>query len=530
MRKILIDMRNITWDTFVMANAVFLELKNITKAFPGVLALDKVSFSARLGEVHALCGENGAGKSTLMKIINGIYKADAGEILIENKPVMIQNPKDARKRGIGMIFQECAFVPEMSVAESLFLGDLPVGAFKRVNWKYIYKETEALLRKEGLLDNPRLIDGIHTKLKYLTIADIQMLEILKAIYRDSQVIIMDEPTSSIAKKEADDLLQKVIDLKNRGKSIIYISHKMEELFKIADRITVFRDGKVAGADDAAHLNIDKVITMMVGRELSNDYPKITAPIGDELLRAEKLARIGVFSDVSFTLHAGEIVGFAGLVGAGRTEVVRALSGLDPIDSGRVVVRGKEITVKKVSDSVAQGIAMCSEDRRRYGLVLIRSIRENMGLPNLKRYIYGGYLHKPKEQAEINEQFQNLRVKAPSAEVPVGTLSGGNQQKVVLAKWLIKDPSVLILDEPTRGIDVGAKYEIYKLMSDIIKDGRKGILMISSEMPELLGMCDRIYVMAKGRIAAEIKREQFSQELIMQYATSTLKTGVTRESA
>jgi inositol transport system ATP-binding protein len=505
-----------------MTENVYLELRNITKVFPGVLALNNVSFSARRGEVHALCGENGAGKSTLMKILNGIHRADSGEIFIEGKPVVIQNPIDARKQGVAMIFQECTFVPEMSVAESLFLGDLPVDKFRRVDWRFIYKTTEELLRSEGMLDNPRLVDGVRTKLKYLTIADIQMLEIVKAIHKDSQVIIMDEPTSSIAKKEADDLLEKVIELKKRGRSIIYISHKMEEIFRIADRITVFRDGRVVGTEDAAKLNIDKVITMMVGRELSNDYPKIQVPVGEELLRVRNLTRLGVFSDINFTLHAGEIVGFAGLVGAGRTEVIRAISGLDPIDSGSVFVRGQEAKIKRVSDSIAQGIAMCSEDRRRYGLVLIRSVRENIGLPNLDRYIYGGRLHQKKEIAEVQHQIGSLKIKTPSVEIPAANLSGGNQQKVVLAKWLIKDPSVLILDEPTRGIDVGAKYEIYKLMSEIIKDGKKGIVMISSEMPELLGMCDRIYVMSKGSIAAEIKREQFSQELIMQYATGSLK--------
>jgi inositol transport system ATP-binding protein len=508
-----------------MQGSIFLELKNITKAFPGVLALDNVSFSACCGEVHALCGENGAGKSTLMKILNGIHRADSGEIYIEGKPVVIQNPVAARKQGIAMIFQECTFVPEMSVAESLFLGDLPVAKTRRVDWKFIYKTTEELLRSEGLLNNPRLVEGIHTRLKYLTIADIQMLEIVKAIHKDSQVIIMDEPTSSIAKKEADDLLQKIIELRNRGKSIIYISHKMDELFKIADRITVFRDGKVVGTDEAKNLTIDKVITMMVGRELSNDYPKIEVQKGEELLRVEKLRRNGVFNNVSFALHAGEIIGFAGLVGAGRTEVVRALSGLDPIHSGAVFVKGKEIKIKKVADSINNGIAMCSEDRRRNGLVLIRSIRENVGLPNLERYIYQGYLHRRRENSEINAQKTSLNIRTPSIEFAAGNLSGGNQQKVVLAKWLIKNPTVLILDEPTRGIDVGAKYEIYKLMSDIIRDGNKGIVMISSEMPELLGMCDRIYVMSKGHVAAELPRSQFSQERIMQYATGVIAGSV-----
>jgi inositol transport system ATP-binding protein len=508
-----------------MVENVFLELKDITKIFPGVLALDKVSFSARRGEVHALCGENGAGKSTLMKIINGLYKADSGDIYIEGKPVQIQNPVDARNKGIAMIYQECTYVPEMTVAESLFMGNLPVNKFGKVDWRYIYQQTKDLLQAERLIDNPRMVDGLQTKLKYLSIADIQMLEIVKAIHADSSLVIMDEPTSSIEKKEADNLLNKILDLKKRGKSIIYISHKMDEIFRIADQITVFRDGRVVGSNGAKNLTIDKVIALMVGRQLSNDYPKVAVAAGEELLKVENLNRSGVFSAISFTLRAGEIVGFAGLVGAGRTEVARAIGGLDPIDSGTVTIRHKDVVIKKVTDSVNNGIAMCSEDRRRYGLVLMRSIRENMGLPNLSRYIYSGWLHKTKELAEIQEQCDNLRIKTPSIETPAANLSGGNQQKIVLAKWLIKDPSVLILDEPTRGIDVGAKYEIYKLMSEIVKDGKKGIIMISSELPELLGMCDRIYVMSKGRIAAELECDEFSQELIMQYATGSVKAAV-----
>jgi inositol transport system ATP-binding protein len=500
-------------------DSAFLEIKNITKTFPGVVALNNVSISARLGEVHALCGENGAGKSTLMKIVNGLYKADSGEILIEGKPAAIASPSDARKRGIAMIPQECAYVPEMTVAESLYMGNLPVNKFGGVKWRTIYGEAESLLRKEGLLNNPRLIHGIHTQLKFLSISDIQMLEIIKAIQKDSQVIIMDEPTSSLAKKEADDLLKKVADLRARGKSVIYISHKMDELFRIADRITVFRDGRVAGSDKAENLSIEKVIKMMVGREIADDYPKAAVTPGEELLRVEGLSRAGVFTDINFNLRAGEIVGFAGLVGAGRTEVMRAVCGLDPIDSGRVLVRGKPVDIKGVAGSVAQGIAMCSEDRRRYGLVLLRSVTENMALPNLLRYIYHGYLHKKKEDAEVGEQIASLRLKTPSPETPVGNLSGGNQQKVVLAKWLIKEAETLILDEPTRGIDVGAKYEIYKLMAEIVSGGKKGIVMISSELPELIGMCDRIYVMSKGRIAGHILRPDFSQELIMRYATN-----------
>ncbi|MDR1832733.1 MAG: sugar ABC transporter ATP-binding protein [Fusobacteriaceae bacterium] len=500
----------------------YLELRNITKTFPGVKALDKVSFYANKGEVHALCGENGAGKSTLMKIINGIYRADEGELLIEGKPVSIENPVDARKHGIAMIFQECAYVPEMTVAESLFMGDWPVKRFGRIDWNYIEEETEKLLKSEGLLDNPRMTEGVHTKLKNLTIAEIQMLEIVKAIHKESQVIIMDEPTSSIEKKETDNLLRKVIELRNRGKSIIYISHKMEELFRIADRITVFRDGKVVGTDYAKNLSIDKVIALMVGRELTNDYPKQEAKKGERTLSVKDFSRGSLFQNINFTVRSGEIVGFAGLVGAGRTEVARAVCGLDPFDAGEVSVDGKSIAVTCVSDSVKNGIAYISEDRRRYGLVLIRDVRENMSLPNLARYIYGGRLHKKKEIGEAEEQIRNLRLKTPSLETPVANLSGGNQQKVALAKWLIRDPTFFFFDEPTRGIDVGAKYEIYKLMSDIVKDGEKGIVMISSELPELLGMCDRIYIMSRGRIVAEIPREQFSQELIMQYATGSMQ--------
>ncbi|MGL4986186.1 MAG: sugar ABC transporter ATP-binding protein [Treponemataceae bacterium] len=500
----------------------YLELKNITKAFPGVLALDNVSFTACKGEVHALCGENGAGKSTLMKIINGIYKADSGDIFIQNKPVHIKNPLDARHHGISMIFQECAYVPEMTVAESLFIGEVPVNKWGKVDWKLMHTQAEYLLQKENLLDISRLVNGVKTKLKYLSISDIQMLEILKTIRKDASVIIMDEPTSSIAKKEADILLNKILELKDRGKSIIYISHKMDELFKIADRITVFRDGKVIGGKTAQKTNIDEIVTMMVGRELKDDYPKELISIGDELLSIENFTRKGIFKNVNFNLRSGEIIGFAGLVGAGRTEVARAICGLDKIDKGIIKIKGIQTEIKNISQSIEKGIAMCSEDRKRYGLVLMRNIRENIGLPNLKRYIFKGFLHSKKEKDEVLNQCSNLQIKTPSIETMVGNLSGGNQQKVVLAKWLVKNPSVLILDEPTRGIDVGAKYEIYKIMSEFIRNQKKGIIMISSELPELLGMCDRIYIMCKGKITGEVHRKDFSQELIMQYAVGSIQ--------
>ncbi len=499
-----------------------LELHRITKVFPGVRALDDVSIKARAGEVLAICGENGAGKSTLMKILNGNYLEDAGQIYIRGEAVEIPNPTVAQRFGIAMIYQECNFVSELSVAESLFLGRLPVNRYKQVDWKYIYKRTEELLKEEGLWDNPRLIDGVHTKLKYLTIADIQMLEIVKAINQDSQILIMDEPTSSISLKEAEDVLNKVNELKARGKCIIYISHKMDEIFQIADAISVFRDGRVIDTLPVADWTIDTVITAMVGRELSDDYPKEAVPIGDTLLRVKDYESKGVFKDISFHLNAGEIVGFAGLVGAGRTELARAVFGLDPHDSGTIEIEGKETKIRSVYDAIRQGVAMLSEDRRRYGLVPVRSVRENIALPNLARYIYNGRLHSSKEIEEISEQAERIQIKTPSLETDVANLSGGNQQKVVLAKWLIKDSNILILDEPTRGIDVGAKYEIYRLINSIVKTG-KGIVMISSEMPELLGMCDRIYVMSKGTITAELSRDEFSQETIMKYATGIHNT-------
>ncbi|MGI5172716.1 sugar ABC transporter ATP-binding protein [Treponema sp. OMZ 840] len=506
-----------------MSGDYYLELRNISKFFPGVKALDKVNFEIRKGEVHVLCGENGAGKTTLMKILNGIYHTDEGEILIEGSPVEIKSPLDARYYGISMIFQECAYVPEMDIAENLFLGDWPVNALRQVNWKQIYEKTKILLQKENLLAQIKFKHGVYTKLRDLSISDIQMLEIVKAISKGFQVLIMDEPTSSLALHETEILLQKVLELKKRGKSIIYISHKMDEIFKIADRITIFRDGKTVCSKPVSDLSIDEVITQMVGRTLSNDYPKKVTPPGKRLLSINHLTRKGFFYDISFSLNEGEIVGFAGLVGAGRTEVMRAICGFDPIDSGTIECSGKKIVVRNVSDSIQNGIAMCTEDRRRYGLVLVRSVKENIGLPNLEKFIFRGKCHKKIEEKIVKEKCALLKIKTPGLDSIVAHLSGGNQQKVVLGKWLLKDPSVLILDEPTRGIDVGAKYEIYKFMSQIVQQKHKGIIMVSSEMPELIGMCDRIYVMTDGCITGLVERKDFSQELIMKYATGQKTT-------
>jgi inositol transport system ATP-binding protein len=497
-----------------------LRVSQITKLFPGVVALDKIDFAVREGSVHVLCGENGAGKSTLMKIINGIYQADEGQIFIDERPVKIDNPTDARHLGISMIFQELNYVPELTVAENLFLGEWPANAVGKIDWKNIRKKTLQLLQEEGLAYSP------DTKLRDLTISDIQMLEITKAVSRNCNIIIMDEPTSAITQKEVAVLFEKIRALKARGVSVIYISHKLDEIFQIADEITVFRDGKVVGTHPAAELDIDKVISMMVGRKLENSYPKETVSLGENLLEVAGVCG-EAFQNINFYVRRGEIVGFSGLMGAGRTEVMRALFGLDAIHSGTVKREGKEVRIRKVSDSIKCGMAMLSEDRRRYGIVPVRSVKENCSLATLWRVIYGGYLHSKQENDLVGQIFERMRVKTPSFDTPILSLSGGNQQKVLLAKWMLRNPDILILDEPTRGIDVGAKYEIYRLMTELVREG-KAIVMVSSEMPELLGMCDRIYVMSQGTITGELQKEEFSQELIMRYATGSMDR--TRRSA
>lgn len=487
-----------------------MRVSGINKSFPGVKALDNVNFAVRKGTVHALCGENGAGKSTLMKIINGIYKADSGQIFLDEKPVTIKDPIQARDYGIAMIAQELNYVPEMSIEENLFLGRLPVTKFGNVDWKRVRRETIEFLRQENLPYKP------DQKLKTLTVSDIQMLEIIKAISNNAQIVIMDEPTSAITNREVEVLFGKIAELKKKGVSIIYISHKMEEVFRIADDITVLRDGKTVATHPASEIDLDKVIALMVGRKMDNVYPKEEVEIGEPILEIEGLGSKGVFKDINFKANKGEIVGFAGLMGAGRTETMRAIFGLDPYDEGKIKVHGKEVTIKKVSDSIAQKVVMLSEDRRRYGIIPIRSVMENASISSLDKIIYGGRWHPKVEKELVSKYFEKMHVKTPSLETAIQGLSGGNQQKVLLAKWMLRDPDVLILDEPTRGIDVGAKFEIYRLMTDLVKEG-KTVIMVSSELPELIGMCDRIYIMNKGRITGCLSKDEFSQETIMRYA-------------
>ncbi|ROR29293.1 monosaccharide ABC transporter ATP-binding protein (CUT2 family) [Mobilisporobacter senegalensis] len=491
-----------------------LRVSQIEKSFPGVKALNKIDFSVRKGTVHALCGENGAGKSTLMKIINGIYKPDTGQIFIDEKPVKILNPIHARSYGIAMIAQELNYVPEMSIEENLFLGRLPVTKYGKVDWKLLRKKTIEFLSAEGLPYKP------DQKLKTLTVSDIQMLEIIKAINNKAEIIVMDEPTSAITQREVDILFKKIEVLKSQGVSIVYISHKLDEVFQIADDITIFRDGTVVESHRASDLDMDKVIALMVGRKIENVYPKEEIKLGDKLLEIKDLCSTGVFKNINFHVSKGEIIGFAGLVGAGRTEVMRAIFGLDPITSGHIMKDGQKVEIKSVKDSIKNKMVMLTEDRRRYGIIPIRSVMENASISILEKIIYGGYAHEREERKIVGEYFSKMNVKTPSLETPIQSLSGGNQQKVLLAKWMLRNPDILILDEPTRGIDVGAKFEIYKLMSEMAKQNR-AVIMVSSELPELIGMCDRIYVMNQGKITGELQKSEFCQESIMKYATSTI---------
>ncbi len=495
-----------------MGQEIKLRVTGIDKSFPGVKALNKIEFAVRRGTVHALCGENGAGKSTLMKIINGIYKPDAGQIFIDERPVKIQNPIQARSLGIAMIAQELNYIPEMSVEENLFLGRLPVTKMGNVNWRKLRKDTLEFLKAEKLPYRP------DQKLKTLTVSDIQMLEIIKAISNNAEIIVMDEPTSAITQREVEMLFKKIRILKEKGVSIIYISHKLDEVFQIADDITVFRDGSVIESHPAEEMDMDQVISLMVGRKMDNVYPKESVPIGEKLLEVKDFYQPKIFKDISFYARKGEIVGFAGLVGAGRTEVMRALFGLDHYEQGEIVINNQKAEIKGVEDSIHHNMVMLSEDRRRYGIIPIRSVMENASISSLEKFIYKGYAHEEEEKKTVAEYFKRMNVKTPSLDTRIQSLSGGNQQKVLLAKWMLREPQILILDEPTRGIDVGAKFEIYKLITELAKQ-QKAVIMVSSELPELIGMCDRIYVMNQGKITGELEKNDFSQEAIMKYATS-----------
>jgi len=499
--------------------AFVLEMRNVTKRFPGVLALNNVQFNLRPGEVHCLVGENGAGKSTLMKILAGAQPMDSGEIILSEGPVAIHSPHHAQQLGISMIYQEFNLSPYLSVAENIFLGREPrLGGTPFINWKKMYADAREILGRI------RVDLDVRKPVNECSVAQQQMIEIGKAISFNSTIIVMDEPSATLTEHELRALFDLIRTLRRQGIGLIYISHRLEEIFEIGDRVTVMRDGEYVGTNAVCDVTRDDIIRMMVGRELKDEFPKETFDRGAERLRVEGLTRHGAFSNVSFATHCGEIVALTGLVGAGRTEVARAIFGADRIDGGQIHLDGKPVAVRSPQDAIRQGIGLLTEDRKGQGLVLGMTLRENTTLANLRSLVKFLFVNR-REERSVTERFvRELQIKTPSIEQVVQNLSGGNQQKVVLAKWLFTQSKFLIFDEPTRGIDVGAKVEIYKLMNELVRKG-VSILMISSELPEVLGMCDRILVMHEGRLAGELSRKDATQERIMQLATGTALAGV-----
>lgn len=494
-----------------MAADDLLVMRDICKSFSGVQVLKGVHLNIKKGSVHALMGENGAGKSTLMKILIGLYKRDSGEILLNGSPIVCESTRQAQSLGIAMIHQELNFIPEMTVAENMFLGDEPMKNRLIVNFKDLYKRAERMLSEAGMD-----ID-VRQPIRNLSVAKIQLIEILKAVSKKSNIIIMDEPTSALTEDEVAKLFKTIRQLREQGVAIIYISHRMDEIFEICDEVTVLRDGEWVDSQPVKNVTRSSLIAKMVGRSMEDIYPPVTSNVGDIQFEVKSLCRENVFSDISFKVRRGEILGISGLVGAGRTEIARAIVGLDKLDSGEIFVEGKRIRNRNVKESIQNGIAMVSEDRKQLGLVLCRPIGENATLPHLKHFTKGGSLRLKPERESVKAMFGRLRVKAAGPWMPAQSLSGGNQQKVVIAKWLIGKPKILIMDEPTRGVDVAAKYEIYELMNSLASEGAS-IVMISSELPEILGMSHRIIMIYEGKMTGELDRSEATQEQVMHFAT------------
>ena len=494
-----------------MSEELLLRMTGISKAFPGVQALDDVHLDVEAGTVHALMGENGAGKSTLMKVLAGIYREDAGRIELSGKEVQVPDSATALGLGIAMIHQELSPVPAMTVAENIFLGREPLNRFKLVDKGLMEKNAKAVFDRWQIDIDPRRV------MKTLSVAQMQMVEIAKAISTDARLIIMDEPTSAITEREVEHLHRMIRSLRETGVAIIYITHKMDEVFKIADFVTVFRDGRHVATLPAAELDRQKLITLMVGRELTHLFPKEEVAIGEVVMSVRGLTRRGVIEDISFDLRRGEILGLAGLMGAGRTEVLEAIFGVTKVDAGTITINGEAIRIKEPADAIEAGMGLLTEDRKLTGIMGVLSVRDNMTIANLNRFSPGGILRKGQMEAACRAQRDALAIKTPSLAQLIKNLSGGNQQKVLVSRWLLTLPDVLMIDEPTRGIDVGAKSEIHRLMSGLAKEG-KAILMVSSEMPEILGMSDRVLVMAGGRITAEFSRAEATQEKVLEAAT------------
>jgi len=492
-----------------------LQMNDINKSFYKVKVLDSVTMQVKRGEVHALVGENGAGKSTLMKILMGIYDRDSGEIILENEKVTFQNPREAINHGISMIHQELNSVLDLDVAENIFLGReqraIQAGSLSVVDKKDQIKQTSNLFEKMGIAINPKSL------MRNLSVAQRQLVEIVKAISLSAKIVIMDEPTSAITEKEVNTLFEQIAKLKAESVAIIYISHKMDEIFKIADRITVLRDGKHICTDEAKNLDHEKLIKMMVGREIKEFYPKQTIEPGPVVLEVKDFSRKKRFRNISFTLCSGEILVMAGLVGAGRSELVESIFGVTKPDSGEVLVFGKKVKIHHPQDAIRNKMALITEDRKYTGLNLKGSVEHNITIVGLKTLSRFGIINNLKEAQSSESQIKKLNIKVFSRKNIISSLSGGNQQKVVLSKWLLTGPDIIIMDEPTRGIDVGAKRDIYVLMGELVKAG-KAILMISSEIPELMGLSDRILILSEGKMTGTLEQKDFTQENIMRLAS------------
>ncbi|MCL5036529.1 MAG: sugar ABC transporter ATP-binding protein [Chloroflexi bacterium] len=491
-----------------------LRLENLTKTFPEVVALKGVNFSVMKGEVHALVGENGAGKSTLVKIVSGVERMDhGGALYYKGNRTEICDPHSAQKLGISVIYQELTYVPELTVAENIFLGREPVLAPGIIDWKTLRAKTRELLSRLDIRLEPDI------QLKHLSTAQRQMVEIAKALSLQAEIIFMDEPTASLTEHEIRTLFKIIRELKSSGVTIVYISHHLEEILEISDRVTVLRDGEWIATRQAGELDIGGLISMMVGRDMNHLFPPRTpGPPGEEILRVENLNRGESLRNISFSLKQGEILGFAGLVGAGRTEVARAIFGADPPDSGEIRLKGKPVSPRSPQEALKCGIALVPEDRKEEGLVLSMSVEHNITLGNLNGVCRGNFfINHAREKQVVDGYIKDLQIKTPLVTMEVRRLSGGNQQKVVVAKWLFIPSYLIIFDEPTRGIDVKAKYELYELMYRLVQEGI-GVIIISSELPELIGICDRILVMHEGEITGELVKGEFSQEKIMEYAT------------
>ncbi|MDD3337569.1 MAG: sugar ABC transporter ATP-binding protein [Lachnospiraceae bacterium] len=500
-----------------MANEYAVEMKEITKRFGGLTAVKDVNFQVKPGEIHALCGENGAGKSTLMNVLTGKFPPNSGEILLRGEKTRINNPKDARKEKITIVHQELELIPDLSIAENIFLGNQPVTA-AGVDWKQMYAEAEKILLKFSLSMNVR------TKIKYLTVGQQQLVEIAKAIYLGGNVLILDEPTAPLTGREIDFLLDMLAKLKETNISIIYITHRLEEVFRIADRASVMRDGKMIDTFDVKSITVGELVAAMVGRKMENMYPQIETKAGEVTLEIEdysvphSLYSTNIVDNASMKFHAGEIVGISGLLGAGRTELMSAVIGAYKTKgSGTIKLNGKEVKFGSPSEAIRSGIGYVTEDRKTTGLILNQAIRFNISMASLSRIIKAGILSPKKEKEIVSELKNSLTIKTDNIENPVSSLSGGNQQKVVLAKWLATQPEILILDEPTRGVDVGARYEIYTIIKELAKQGST-IIMISSDLSEIIGMSDRVYTMYEGRVRGELSKKEMNEDSIMRYIT------------